>query len=274
MSGGTPAGCFSMLVFRTPGPIALCSLPKLVFRLFGAPLGAGELRTDRPGELSKWATAGIRAASVASGLDLLVCSHVGLRCLRVQLGSGNLPLMALGESLVHRSTVQHPAGCARRWYRAMPADKAVRQGARAEDAGRRGTKRTTSTRRASPSARRRSRRRTAGGRSPGRRQRARDARYCHRTPRQPEVIPRRTCATGVQAARRHPSEMALRRRYWRRVPPPTAHPHPPRRRSLRRTAGGGTGAARSALCHPPRGSRRLSPAHLRHGRAGCASACR
>jgi len=28
----------------------------------------------------------------------------------VQLGSGNLPLVALGESLVHRSTVQHPAG--------------------------------------------------------------------------------------------------------------------------------------------------------------------
>ena len=99
-----------------PSDLDLCSSPKLVFGLFGTPLGAGELRTDRPGELSKWATAGIRAASVASGLDLLVCSHVGLRCLRVQLGSGNLPLVPLGESLVHRSTLHHPAGSARRWH--------------------------------------------------------------------------------------------------------------------------------------------------------------
>jgi hypothetical protein len=64
---------------RTEG--GLCSSRQLVFRPFGVPLGAGELRTDCPGELSKWATAGIRPASVASGLDLLVCSHIGLRCL-------------------------------------------------------------------------------------------------------------------------------------------------------------------------------------------------
>src|SRR5260221_7281334 len=90
--------------------IGLRSPSKSVFSLFGTLLGASELRTDRPSELSKLATAGIRSASFTSSLDLLVRSHVGLRCLRVQLGSGNLPLVPLGESLVHRPTVQHPAG--------------------------------------------------------------------------------------------------------------------------------------------------------------------
>ena len=71
----------------------------LAFRLFGTLLGAGELRTDRPSELGKRATAGVRAAGFASGFDLLVRSHVGLRCLRAQLGSGNLPLVPLGEFL-------------------------------------------------------------------------------------------------------------------------------------------------------------------------------
>ena len=79
----------------------------LAFRLCGTFLGAGELRTNRPSELGKRATAGVRAAGFASGFDLLVRSHVRLRCLRVQLGSGNLPLVPLGESLVHRPTVQH-----------------------------------------------------------------------------------------------------------------------------------------------------------------------
>ncbi len=94
---------------RTAGNIEDFGL-KLVFQLFGTFLGAGKLRTDRPNELSKSAAACIRAACFASGFDLLVGSHVGLRRLRVQLGSGNLPLVPLGESLVHRPTVQHPAG--------------------------------------------------------------------------------------------------------------------------------------------------------------------
>jgi hypothetical protein len=37
---------------------------------------------------------------------------------------------------------------------------------------------------------------------------------------------RRTRATGAQAARRHPGEVAARRRSWTRRPPPRAHPHP------------------------------------------------
>jgi hypothetical protein len=92
---------------------------KLLFRLFGAFLGARELRTDRPRKLSKWAAAGIRAAGFASSFDLRVRSHIGLRCLPVQLGSGNLPLVPLGESLVHRPTVHHPADPART-YRPPP----------------------------------------------------------------------------------------------------------------------------------------------------------
>jgi len=88
--------------------------PQLLCRFFGTVLGAGELRTNRPGKLGKWAAAGVRAASFTSGLDLLMRPHVGLRCLRVQLGSGNLPLVPLGESLVHSSTVQHPGGPVRR----------------------------------------------------------------------------------------------------------------------------------------------------------------
>ncbi len=91
---------------RSVGSAAAFPL-KLFFRFFGAFLSAGELRADRPSELGKCATAGIRAAGFPSGFDLLVRSHVGLRCLRVQLGSGNLPLVPLGESLVHRPTVQH-----------------------------------------------------------------------------------------------------------------------------------------------------------------------
>src|ERR1039458_1292112 len=65
----------------SPGHGANIEELKLLFHLFSAPLGAGELRTDRPSELSEWAAAGIWAACVASGLDLLVCSHVGLGCL-------------------------------------------------------------------------------------------------------------------------------------------------------------------------------------------------
>ena len=93
----------------------------LAFRLLRTFLGTAELRTDRSGELCEWATARIRSASLASGFDLLVGSHVGFRCLRVQLGSGNLPLVPLGESLVHNQqynirriqqgrTVHLPAG--------------------------------------------------------------------------------------------------------------------------------------------------------------------
>jgi hypothetical protein len=86
-----------------------CCVPpqKSAFSLFGTLLRAGELRTDSPGELRKLATASIRAASFASGFDLLVRSHVGLRRLRVQLGSGNLPIVPLGESFVHKPTVQY-----------------------------------------------------------------------------------------------------------------------------------------------------------------------
>jgi hypothetical protein len=43
----------------------------------------------------------------------------------------------------------------------------------------------------------------------------------------PEVIARRTCATGAQAARRNPGEVAARRRPWRPLPPPAPHPRPP-----------------------------------------------
>ena len=104
----------------TPGPSASSGAAqniedlglKLVFRLFCAPLGPRELRTDRPGELSKWATASIWTASFASCFNLLLSSHIGFRCLRVQLGSGNLPLVPLSESLVHRPTLQHSADAA------------------------------------------------------------------------------------------------------------------------------------------------------------------
>jgi hypothetical protein len=69
-----------------------------------------------------------------------------------------------------------------------------------------------SARRASPSARRRSRRRTGGRRARGRggRHRAREARHAT----QGGSIARPNCATGVQAAGRHPGEVAARRRSW------------------------------------------------------------
>ncbi len=87
-----------------------------------------------------------------------------------------------------------------------------------------------------------------GGRGTGRRHQARETRYCTQ-PGHREVIALRTCATGVQAARRHPGEVAARRRSWTR-------------------------AARSTLCHRTHAHGGYPPAQLRHGRAGCASASR
>jgi hypothetical protein len=55
-------------------------------------------------------------------------------------------------------------------------------------------------------------------------------------------IARRTCATGVQAARRHSGEVAAH--VPGRGASATAHPHPPAWRSRRRTTGGGTGPGR------------------------------
>ena len=77
----------------------------------------------------------------------------------------------------------------------------------------------------------------------------------------PEAIARRTCATGVQAARRHPGEerCALRRPTlanhgcWR--PPHRAHPHPPAggRGDGPRAAGAGNGRPGSG------GAKRVMP---------------
>jgi hypothetical protein len=143
--------------------------------------------------------------------------------------------------------------------------------------------------RASPSARRRSRRRPASTRtlSPGAsaplacsvrgvqwplaparphanrgagtgrpRWAARSA-LCHRIGA-PGSIARRTSAT-VQAARRHPGEMAARWRSWARGP------------SARRAS---PSARRERVMPPNRGTRKQRPALLRHARAGCTSASR
>ena len=67
----------------------------------------------------------------------------------------------------------------------------------------------------------------------------------------PEVIPRRTRATGVRAARRHPGEVAARRRSWitrtrKMVRPPPTGPPPimPAPPSARRASPSARGRAR------------------------------
>jgi hypothetical protein len=76
----------------------------------------------------------------------------------------------------------------------------------------------------------------------------------------PECIARRTCATRVRAARRHPGAVAARRRS--RMRPPSAHRAPPSalRRSRRRTMGGGRRNA------PPLTRRREAPEKHRDAR--------
>jgi hypothetical protein len=88
--------------------IALGS-PQLLFCRFVTSLGTGELRADRPGEPGKWTAGCIWAAGFASGFNLLAGSHVWLRFLPMQLGSGNLPLVPFGDSLVHDKQYNIPA---------------------------------------------------------------------------------------------------------------------------------------------------------------------
>jgi hypothetical protein len=76
----------------------------------------------------------------------------------------------------------------------------------------------------------------------------------------PEVIAPRNCATGAQAAHRHPGEVAARRRYWTRAQstnglhPPVGPTHPstqrfraPPRITIRAPAGAATDHARRAV---------------------------
>jgi len=111
-----------------------------------------------------------------------------------------------------------------------------------------------------PSARRRSRRRTTGGAGAGtgRRHRAARSALCHPTRASGSVV-RSTCATGVQAARRHPGEVAARRRS--RMPAPSARHAPPsaRRRARRRTTGGGRPRGPWVIGHPPQASGSIAP---------------
>jgi hypothetical protein len=85
-----------------------------------------------------------------------------------------------------------------------------------------------------------------------------------------------TATVRVPAARRHPGEAAARRRL-----PPRARPHPHPRRSRRgdngRRAPERAGGAKRVMATRPRRLRpsgSCPPTHLRHGRAGCASASR
>jgi hypothetical protein len=112
---------------------------------------------------------------------------------------------------------------------------------------------------ASPSARRRARRRTRrGGSGTGRRHRAARSALCNAAPPTSAIrnYPPRTCAKGVQAARRRPGDRAARRRCRMRRPPPVEHPHPRAggRSDGRRAASGGTGrrdrTARSEATRP------------------------
>ena len=109
------------------------------------------------------------------------------------------------------------------------------------------------------------------------------------------IYPRRNCATlGVQAAQRHPAEVAARGRSWitaqwrdlptgsaqitsrmREPSAPRASPSARRRSRRRSTAGAGKWAAgirlRDARYATRPGQLEYRPPHLRHGRAGCAS---
>jgi hypothetical protein len=117
-----------------------------------------------------------------------------------------------------------------------------------------------------PSARRRSRRRTAGGGRRNGRAVSGGANSVMPPNRTPGRISRRTRATGVQAARRRPGEVAALR--------PT-HPHPRARRSRRRTTArrateraAGWGCARRQPC----GCVRAAPVRGGQFRMGVASA--
>ena len=79
-------------------------------------------------------------------------------------------------------------------------------------------------------------------------------------PAHPKVIVRRTCATGVQAACRHPGELAARRRHGRAASRPARIPPPHAGGRGDGPAGGGhqdgpsvSLCAGSALCHPTPG---------------------
>jgi hypothetical protein len=82
-----------------------------------------------------------------------------------------------------------------------------------------------------------------GGMRDGRRHRAARSALWPRDPADfgyPVVIPRRTCATCVLAARRRSGEVAARRRSWMTAPSALRASPSARRRSRRRAAGAGT----------------------------------
>ena len=123
-----------------------------------------------------------------------------------------------------------------------------------------------SARRASPSARGRSRRRATDGGG---------------TQPTPETSVASQPATGLGTPTVQPNQgepgwvgniKRLAGRPWMRLPPRRAHPHPPAA-GRRRTTGGGVGNAKR-VTPPNRRTRKYRPAHLRHGRAGCASPSR